>query len=130
MKRTQHTLRTNGNIRFHKVASNRRDVLEAFGPDDLAGDIKNLNLSVDSPPVQRSLGLSWNLAGDFFTFNSHLEDKPYTRRGISATVNGLYDPLGFAAPVVLKRKLLFRDLISSTVGWDDPLPEDSRRDWE
>ncbi|XP_060084978.1 uncharacterized protein LOC132564341 [Ylistrum balloti] len=87
-------------------------------------------MSVDSQPVQRSLGLSWNLAGDFFTFNSHLEDKPYTRRGILATINGLYDPLGFAAPVVLKGKLLFRDLISSTLGWDDPLPEDSRRDWE
>ncbi|XP_033741833.1 uncharacterized protein LOC117328413 [Pecten maximus] len=105
-------------------------VLEAVSPDDLAGDIVSLDLNVDSPPRQRSLGLFWNLTGDFFTFNSDLDDKPYTRRGILGTVNGLYDPLGFAAPVILEGKLLFRDLISSPVDWDDPLPEVRRCDWE
>ncbi|XP_056003746.1 uncharacterized protein LOC125682784 [Ostrea edulis] len=37
--------------------------------------------------------------------------------------------LGFMAPVVIKGKLLLRDLIHGTVDWDEPLPEELFSEW-
>ncbi|KAJ8353217.1 hypothetical protein SKAU_G00207840 [Synaphobranchus kaupii] len=46
------------NIKLHKIASNRTKVMDAFPAGDRAKDIKDLDLSVDDLPVQRSLGVS------------------------------------------------------------------------
>lgn len=35
---------------------------------------------------------------------------------------GVYDPLGFLAPVLIKRKLELRELIGGNVDWDEALP--------
>lgn len=45
--------------------------------------------------------MCWDLRIDSFTFRVHVEEKPYTRRGVLSVVNGLYDPLGFATPVTI-----------------------------
>ncbi|KAJ8346863.1 hypothetical protein SKAU_G00282640 [Synaphobranchus kaupii] len=44
------------NLHLHKIASNRVEVVNAFPPEGRAKEIKDLDLSVDEPPVQRSLG--------------------------------------------------------------------------
>lgn len=54
MKKTQAALLTGGNLRLHKVASNNKDVVNAFPPEERASDLKNM----DNVPLQRSLGLS------------------------------------------------------------------------
>ncbi|XP_060073922.1 uncharacterized protein LOC132553679 [Ylistrum balloti] len=130
IKRTQDSLRNNGNIRLHKISSNKREVLEAFRVNDLSGDIGDLDLQDDSAPFQRSLGLYWKLSRDIFTFNSDSTRRPYTKRGLFATINSVFDPIGFAAPVVLRGKLLFRDLTASVLDWDEPLPEERQREWD
>lgn len=130
VQRTQKALSHVGKLRLHKIASNSTAVLKAFENSDLSSSIKDLDLDVDTPPVHRSLGLCWNIAADYFTFHSTAEPKPYSRRGVLATMNSLYDPLGFAAPVSLKGKLLLRDHVACTLDWDDPLPEDRREEWE
>ncbi|KAK5853507.1 hypothetical protein PBY51_014653 [Eleginops maclovinus] len=56
------------------------------------------------------------------------EKKPYTRRGILSTVNSLYDPLGFVAPIVMQGKALVREL-SSEQGWDTPLDPGKETEW-
>lgn len=56
------------NLRLHKIASNKVEVMDAFPTEDWAKDIKDLYLSVGELPVQRSLGLSWNLMSDTFIF--------------------------------------------------------------
>ncbi|XP_033729154.1 uncharacterized protein LOC117318257 [Pecten maximus] len=129
VQRTQKALSEVGKLRL-LIASNSTAVLKAFDNSDLSSSIKDLNLDVDTPPVHRSLGLCWNIAADHFTFQSTAEPKPYSRRGVLATVNSLYDPLGFASPVSLKGKLLLRDHVNCTLDWDDPLPEDRREEWE
>ncbi|XP_021378856.1 uncharacterized protein LOC110466593 [Mizuhopecten yessoensis] len=129
MKITRDALQGNGNIRLHKIASNDKAVLEAFPTEDLSGDLKDLDLQADSTPLQRSLGLYWNLSEDTFTFKSDMDNKPYTKHGLLSTINSVFDPIGFAAPVVLKGKLLFRDL-AATSDWDEPLAEDKRHEWE
>lgn len=44
-------------------------------------------------------------------------------------VNSLYDPLGFAAPVIIKGKALLRELTASTIDWDTPLPQEKAGIW-
>lgn len=45
-----------------------------------------------------------------------------------STVNGLYDPFGFAAPVVIQGKVLIRVLTSDSQ--DLPLPLEKRKSWQ
>ncbi|KAK3751397.1 hypothetical protein QZH41_012002, partial [Actinostola sp. cb2023] len=89
-----------------KIASNRQEVMEAFPSEDQASDLCDLDLHVskDAVPVQRSLGVSWDLKTDDFTFkvSTEVEEKPFTRRGVLSVVNSLYDPLGLVAPVVIR----------------------------
>ncbi|XP_055487755.1 uncharacterized protein LOC129695020 [Leucoraja erinacea] len=117
------------NLRLHKVISNRAAVIESFPPEDRGKDIKDLNLFADDLPLQRSLGVSWNIATDTLTFQCSAEKKPYTRRGVLSTVNSLYDPLGFLAPVTIQGRLLLRELSKQVDDWDSPLPQDMEAEW-
>ncbi|KAI2646342.1 Transposon Tf2-6 polyprotein [Labeo rohita] len=103
------------NLRLHKIPSNSKTVMKAFPKKDHAEDLKDLDLGVDSLPVQHSLGLTWNLETDSFNFHVHQEEKPFMRMGVLSTVNSLYDPLGFLAPVV--------------VDWDTPLSIERQAEW-
>lgn len=62
-------------------------------------------------------------------FHVSEDDKPFTRRGVLSTVNGLYDPLGFLAPVTIQGRLLLRELTKQGEGWDSPLPENMETVW-
>ncbi|XP_061759975.1 uncharacterized protein LOC133554813 [Nerophis ophidion] len=79
--------------------------------------------------MQRSLGLNWNLMSDTFIFMVGNEEKPFTRRGILSTVNGIYDPLGFIAPVTIQGKSILRELTRDHGDWDSPLPQDMKQTW-
>ncbi|XP_031749223.1 uncharacterized protein LOC101730954 [Xenopus tropicalis] len=118
------------NLRLHKIASNSSDVMAAFSSEDHATDLKDLNFNDDDLPMQRSLGICWDLKSDSLTFQVSSEKRPYTRRGVLSTINSLYDPLGIAAPVTIQGKALLRDLTSETQDWDAPLPEGKRLSWE
>lgn len=63
------------NLLLHKVSSNNKQVMKAFPVEDRAKSIKDLDLSADSLPVQRSLGLAWNLETDSFTFQISCDEK-------------------------------------------------------
>jgi hypothetical protein len=92
MKRTQRTLAVYGNLHLHKIASNSKDVVRGFCPNDLSKELKSVELSDDCLPVQRSLGLYWNMETDAFTFQISSDEKPMTRRGVLSTINSIYDP--------------------------------------
>lgn len=103
--------------------------MRAFPPEDHASGLRDLSLGVDSLPIQRSLGISWDLKSDTFTFQVSSDTKPFTRRRVLSTVNGLYDPLGFAAPVLIQGKALLRDLTVDACDWDTPLPSEKGEQW-
>jgi hypothetical protein len=118
------------NLRVHKIASNSLRLMDTIPSQDRAENLKNLDLQKDTIPIQRALGVSWNLMTDCFTFAITLPEKPFTRWGILSIVNSIYDPLGFAVPVTIRGKILLRDLmksgttmINAIIGWDDPFPE-------
>lgn len=111
------------NLRLHKILSNRVNIMRAFPLEDLAKGSKDLDLNADLPPMQRNLGVSWDISEDMFTFKVSEAEKPYTRRGVLSTVNSLFDPLGFAAPVSIQGRSLLRELTSDTCDWDKPLSQ-------
>lgn len=117
------------NLRLHKIASNKVEVVSAFPSEDRAKEIKELDLTTDKLPVQRSLGVIWNTTSDTFMFDVPQEQKPFTRRGVLSTVNSLFDPLGLLAPVTIKGRLLLRELTSRNLEWDTPLPQDMYDEW-
>lgn len=129
LKRTQASL-SESNLRLHKIASNHPAVMEAFGPEDHAKSLKDLHLSKEIAPMQRSLGLCWEIATDTFTFAVSDSDKPFTRPGVLSTVNSLFNPLGMVAPVTIRGRALLWELTIDTYDWDKPLPEDRLTEWQ
>lgn len=118
------------NLRLQEIASNSPRVMETFPVEERASDFKDLDLGADPLPVQRSLGLSWKLQTDSFTFRVSRDVKPFTRRGMLSTVNSLYDPLGFTSPITVQGKALVRDISSDQYEWDTPLPLEKQTQWK
>ncbi|XP_078340696.1 uncharacterized protein LOC144627460 [Crassostrea virginica] len=129
LKKTQETLAREGNLRLHKIASNSKSVMASFPQDDLASGVKTLDLGLEDMLFHRSLGLLWNLELDTFTFKITDDDKPCTPRRVLSSVNSLFDPLGLIAPVVIRGRILMRDLISETSDWDLPLSSNCEQKW-
>lgn len=92
LQRTQEMLAVS-NLRLHKIASNDPKDLEAFLPEDDAKGLQNLDFDDSSDLIQRSLGLSWDLKRDLFTFRGAVTQKPFTRRGVLSAVNSLFTSL-------------------------------------
>ncbi|XP_063412631.1 uncharacterized protein LOC134695338 [Mytilus trossulus] len=132
MKRSQKALVDGGGLRLHKIVSNSKDVLQSFPSEDLSADLKNLDLGSETPPVQRSLGLSWDIYVDQFTFKVSSEKKPYTCRGALSVINSIFDPIGFASPITMNGKLILREMMSESgpTNWDEDLPDHLKLRWE
>lgn len=119
------------NLRLHKIVSNSIEVMEAFPVEDRGKGVRDLDLYRDSLPVQRSLGVFWDLKNDSFTFQVTPPDKLFMRRGVLSIINSIYDPLGLVVPVLLEGRLLLQKLVimgksknnDKPLGWDDPLPD-------
>ena len=102
VKNTQRALMDGGNIKLHKIASNEQEVIEAFP----------------------------HLEADTFVVRTSPNKQPFTRRGILSTVNGVFDHIGFMAPVVIQGKLILRKLIHGTINRGAPLPEQDLDRWD
>ena len=130
IKETQDRMMEGGNIRLHKIASNNTEVVSSFSKNDLAEGITEVDIEIESSCLQRSLGMSWDVVGDIFTYQVSTNEKPYTKRGLLSVINGVFDALGFAAPVIVEGRLIMRQAVqNSAIDWDDQLPENMRSEW-
>lgn len=116
LQSTQTILKEEGNLNFHKFASNSPQVMDKLPPEDRAKYFVDVNLDFHQIPLQRSLGLAWNLKSDTFTFKfvPEVENFSSTKRDILSCLNSLYDPIGFIAPVILQGRFIFREVIQLT----------------
>ncbi|XP_069107400.1 uncharacterized protein [Argopecten irradians] len=105
LKRTQKALWEGGRLRLHKISSNSPELMKSFPSEDLAENLKDLSSLTDNAPLQRSLGIFWNVTSDSFTCKVSDEVKPFTKRGVLSSIGGLYDPLGLLAPITIKANL-------------------------
>ncbi|XP_033115253.1 uncharacterized protein LOC117115524, partial [Anneissia japonica] len=115
-----------GGFRLTKWLSNDRNVLDSIAESERAASVP---VSLDELPTERTLGVSWCVEGDHFTFQTSLKGKPVTRRGLLSVTSSIYDPLGFAAPLVLIARSLLQQVCKRGAGWDEPLTEEESRQW-
>ena len=122
------------NVHLHEIISNSSKVLDAF-PDD---ELSKACYTLDQPMRQRTLGVMWNAKSDCFSIEVTQMERPFTKRGILATINGIYDPEGYVAPVVLEGRLFQREVLPpkehlthdmESLGWDDLLPSSLASRW-
>ena len=132
LQQTKKTLWDAGKHKLHKIVSNDLDVMKAFSPDELAKNLRDIDLNLDKIPMQKSLGLHWDITDDVFKFSvpeGHNSLQPDSRRKALSILQGAaYDPINFTAPFMLEGRLLMRDIVKTTVDWDSPLePEIEQR---
>ena len=77
----------------------------------------NLDLDLDDLPIERTLGVQWDVEKDVFLFKVLEPNQP------------LYDPMGFVCPIVLEAKKILQKLWKLNLGWDDEISEDLQCHW-
>ena len=116
-------------FKLTKFISNSREVLTTIPEERHHQNIKDQDLNIGDLPVERALGVHWNIENDYLGFKINLKDKPLTRRGMLSTISSVYDPLGIAAPFVLERRKILQKLCQLKVGWDEKIPDNLKKDW-
>ena len=117
-----------GGFNLTKFMSNDRQVLAEIPVEKRAEPF--LNLDLDELPVNRALGVRWNIESDTFGFKVVELDKPNTMRGVLSTIASVFDPLNFAAPVMLPAKQIMQSLWRHKLPWDQPISGEVLKKWE
>lgn len=94
--------------------------------------------------VEKVLGTVWLPQEDMFTFTIKLElakenlpsGDPGTfiplklkKRLILSKLEGVFDPMGAGAAVLVKPKIAMQELWQIGLGWDDEVPPEIKRKW-
>ena len=119
-----------GGFKLTKWASNSRSVLNSVPAEERAKEVKNLDLDTDNLPVERALGMRWDVESDTFFFMITPKQQSLTRRSILSVLNSVYDPLGLLAPVMLTGKAILQELCKLNCGWDEEIPNDLADKWK
>ncbi|XP_043241728.1 uncharacterized protein LOC122391661 [Amphibalanus amphitrite] len=121
-----------GGFNLTKFTSNSVIVLDSIPEADHSPKIKSLNLRIDTLPTDRALGVSWNVQSDRLGYQLELSKftgKPLTRRGMLSAIAAFYDPLGLAAPYVMRARMLLQELTRLRLGWDQSVPGEYCKQW-
>ena len=68
-----------GGFRLTKFVSNDREVIASIPKQEQAKGIKNIDLDQSHLPIEKALGISWNIENDQLEFRITLKDQPLTR---------------------------------------------------
>ena len=117
-----------GGFNLTKFLSNDRRVLAEIPVEKRA--TPSLDLDLDKLPVNRALGIRWNIEIDMFGFKMMDLSKPNTMRGVLSTIASVFDPLNFATPVMLPAKQIMQDLWCSRIPWDQQISGEILTKWE
>ena len=122
-------LMSKGGFRLTKWLSNKASVIESIPESERSAKVLDLDLDKERLPIERTLGLKWDVHTDNFIFDGELKCRPATRRGILSITSSVYDPLGFLAPVILPAKKIIQDLCRQHLDWDDEVNEEEFQRW-
>ncbi len=116
-----------GGFRLHKCVSNKREVLEEIDRNEKA--VQELDFDKAEAPIQRTLGVRWNVREDFFFFGCQVKGQATPKRGIVSMVSAIFDPCGYISPFTIRAKFLIQQLWASGLDWDEAIPEILERKW-
>ncbi|EYC37502.1 hypothetical protein Y032_0784g2335 [Ancylostoma ceylanicum] len=76
------------------------------------------------------LGVPYNTDTDRFTIRTSFpRRKILTKRDIISQINSIYDPLGFASPLLVKLKGIMREAYDTKMDWKETLPAELTKRW-
>ena len=126
-------LLSKGGFRLTKFMSNSRYVLAQLPPKDILsspGISQPFDLDLDSLPVERALGVLWNVEQDTLGIKVVPKQLAPTKRGILKQISTIFDPLGLVAPFVLRAKLILQKLWRLGFDWDKAISGPLLDAWE
>ena len=122
-----HRVLERGDFHLQSYASNSPAPLASVDPRSV-NPASTLPIGV-SDETTTVLGVVWRPRADMLAFNvGELENITFTRVGLLSRVASIFDPLGSAAPLVVKGKIRLRELAVRGLRWNDPVPPDLK-DW-
>ena len=65
--------------------------METIPESERASSVLDLDLDKGRLPLERTLGLRWDMQQDMFIFDAALKSKPNNRRGILSLTSSIYD---------------------------------------
>lgn len=92
---------------------------------------RNDNFIINFDTSIKTLGLNWNRIDDCYNYDIKLKEKyeELTKRELLAAIASIFDPIGWLAPVILKGKLLLKELWKLKLDWDEIVPASIMDEW-
>ena len=82
----------------------------------------------------KALGMSWYTQDDLLTFTNVssilTEADPNSKRSLISLYSRTFDPMGLLTPFLMEPKLLFQELWTRGLDWDQSLDSDIAKAWE
>ena len=99
-----------GGFNLRKFTSNNVDLPKVI-PNNLRKDgTKDKDLKLWNLTDDKALGVIWNVKDDTLGFIIKMNNKSATGLGLLAALSSMYDPLGLAAPSLLKGRQIIQRL--------------------
>lgn len=116
-----------GGLHLRKWAANTEELL----PDVRRGDHERASdVPLEELDSIHVLGIAWNPNRDGFQFHFTPVQAPrLTKRAILSIIARLFDPLGWASPIVITAKIILQELWIRKIEWDAELPDDLAERW-
>ena len=83
-------------------------------------------------PISKIFGIQWDKERDVLEIHfgpSLTKNDNVTKRKMLAFINGIYDILGWVAPVTITAKILFSEVCLRKLTWDEAAPDDIQKGW-
>lgn len=106
-----------------KWLSNSAEVLNEIPPQDR---VKAVNSETGHFPLMKTLGVQWIASEDNFQFRSPEIscNSEISKRTVLKRIASIFNPIGFAAPYIIRGKMLLQEIWISGCDWDEPLDTD------
>ena len=120
MKNVRGMCRT-GSFKLTRFVSNCKELLMSIPQKDRRQEAPDKRLL--EAVLDYALGVLWNIEEDKLEFQVHMKEKLLPRTGMLSSLSLIYDPLGFAALVMLERRRIIQTLCHQNLHWDEQNPE-------
>ena len=127
-----YALMKKGGFELVKWYTNSKEMLDLIEPE-IRGPTTLVPISREEESL-KALGVFWNTKDDTFLFNqgeklSQAQDEG-TKRSLISLASKLFDPLGFIGPFTIRAKIMFQQLWSKGIQWDESLDEEINIEWQ
>lgn len=127
-------LLSKGGFQLTKWAPNSQKVMETTPLRDTAPTLVPTTEPDKMSDSLKALGTSWNTNDDVLMFTNAFsiltEKDPKTKRSLISLYSRVFDSMGLLAPFLMIPKLLYQELWTRGLDWDQPLDSDIANSWE